>query len=87
MVFERLASNILIGDEEGRIHPYWHLDSNLDIREMLKDRLDARAYLARYGRHDVFDTSRPVPDMVAAVRAIEKIVRRENEITTSQENT
>lgn len=71
--------------EEG-IHPTWHLKVDWLDRDVLARRVRQRAYLARYGRANVFECDATIPEIEAAVRAISEIVQNENSLTRMTED-
>lgn len=79
--------NTLVGfrmDDEG-VNPIWHLQAELDLRDIILDRPKQRAYLARYGRQDFFQ-DRTILELEAAVKAVAEIVSHENELNRVQED-
>lgn len=69
-----------------RSDPYWHLRVDLNLRERVLARKEQRAYLARYGRQDMFRRDLSVLDLDAAVAAVSKIVEKENELSRASED-
>lgn len=67
------------------MNPIWHLQAELELREIILDRPKQRAYLARYGRQDFFQ-ERTIPELEAAVKAVAAIVSEENELNRVQED-
>jgi hypothetical protein len=71
---------------EDGIHPTWHLQAAMNLKESIAMRAQQRAYLARYGRQDYFDQSCSLPELDEAVRAISAVVRQENELSRMTED-
>jgi hypothetical protein len=60
-------------------HPFWHLVTEIDLRERIRTRREQKAYLARAGKVDFFNRDVSVVELDAAVWAISKMVERDNE--------
>ena len=67
----------------GGIHPFWHLEVELDATEMVANRRRQRAYLARYARCD-WDAPMSVIEIARRVRLVSEIVQQENKPTNNQ---
>lgn len=70
--------------DEG-IHPFWHLHQNIDLRSNVLARPGQRAFLARYGRQDFYET-RTLVELETAVHEISEIIGRENELNRQAED-
>jgi hypothetical protein len=57
----------------------------LDIKENILVRVRQRAYLARYGRQDMF-ARRSLVELNRAVSALSEVVQKENELSRAQED-
>jgi hypothetical protein len=68
------------------VHPFWHLEVEIDLGRNINDRVEQRAYLARYARQEFFDKTRSIPEIEEAMRAINKIVSEENATSSAREN-
>ncbi len=60
--------------------------AEIDIRQNVLARAKQRAYLARYGRQDLYRLRESIVELDRAVLSLSEVVNKENELSRAQED-